>query len=112
MENRFQKFKESLQAPVRLSIAAEDYWKEPLTAEEAKAYSEYLKQRLRPAAQLLTEREDIERLEGLWNLEAFSPDLLEELLQLAISQHRNASYVWLLKKKQENVGFLPEEFLL
>ena len=112
MENRLQKFKESLQASVRLSIAAEDYFKASLTAEEEKAYSAYLKQRLRPAAQLLVECEDTERLEGLWSLEAFSPALLEELLQLAISQHRNAAYVWLLRKKQESVGFAPEEFSL
>ena len=112
MEHRLQKFKESLQAAVKLSIAAEDYFKSPLTEEEEQAYGPYLKQRLRPAAQLLVEREDLDRLEGLWGLEAFSQALLEELLQLAISQHKNAAYVWLLRKKQENFGFSPEEFSL
>ena len=112
MEQRFQKFRESRQAAVRLSIAGEDYLEPDLPEEYREAYTAYLKQRLIPAAEMFVRNEDTERLEGLWCLQNFSAAMLEQLLSLSAREHRNASYVWLLQKKQESFGFSPRDFSL
>ena len=112
MEKRYEKFLESRQAAVKLSIAAEDCFQKDITDSCRKAYEEYLRLRLRPAAELLVKAEDLERLDSLWELQCFSESMLNDLLQLSAGEHKNASYVWLLQKKQESCGFPSRDFSL
>ena len=112
MEKRYEKFRESRQPAVKLAIAAEDYFLESTSETVRRAYGDYLRLRLRPAAELLVGDEDPERLEGLWNLQCFSRGMLDDLLKLAALEHKNVSYIWLLKKKQEICGFSPRDFSL
>ena len=112
MEGRYEKFCSSAQAAVKLAIAAEDCFKKDTPEDCRCAYGEYLRTRLRPAAEFYVQREETENLQNLWELQCFSPGLLNDLLQLAAQQQKNASYVWLLRKKQETWGFSPRQFRL
>ena len=112
MEGRFQKFLESRQAVVKLQIASEDYFLPDLPPAPRKAYEEYLRLRLRPAAEWLVRAEDPERLQKLWELQCFSEAMVNDLLSLSLAEHKNVSYVWLLRKKQETWGFPSRDFSL
>lgn len=110
MKARYQKFQESLQAGVKLSIAVGDCFLPDLPEKYRTAYEAYLRQRLGPAAELLAESEDLDRLDRLWELEPFSEQLLNQLLRLCLRQHKNAAYVWALEKKQKTCGFAARDF--
>ena len=102
---KYEKFLDSKQPGVKLSIAAEDYFLPETSREHRKAYGDYLRLRLRPAAELLVRQEKISSLEGLWELQCFSESLLNELLTLASREQKNTAYVWLLRKKRDSFGF-------
>ena len=112
MDARYEKFMESRQPAVRLSIAAEDYFRQETGEDCRRAYGEYLRLRLRPAAELLVRQEALSSLEGLWELQCFSEGLLNELLSLAAREQKNTSYVWLLRKKKDSFGFSPRTYAL
>ena len=112
MEERFRKFEASKQAAVKLSIAAEDFFREDLPENWEKAYGAYLQQRIRPAAELLIREEDIEKLQTLCELQWFPDQQLDDFLQLACREHKLCAYVWLLKRKREKLGFSPRDFSL
>ena len=81
VSGRYEKFLETRQPAVKLSIAAEDYFL-PETKEECrKEYGDYLRIRLRPAAELLVRQEKLSCLDGLWDLQCF-PIFLMRLVQL------------------------------
>jgi len=111
LEQRYEKFTQSRQEPLRLAIALEDCWRTPNAAHRA-AYETYLRHRLRPAAAELTKREDTDGLDLLSALAPFSPALIDELIALAASGQRSAALVWLLMKKQQTHGFSPRQYLL
>ena len=110
MDGRYEKFLESKQPAVKLSIAAEDYFLPETREDQRKEYENYLRIRLRPAAELLVRQEKLSSLEGLWNLQCFSESLLNELLLLSSREQKNVSYVWLLGKKRESFGFSPRTY--
>ena len=110
VDGKYEKFLNSKQPAVKLSIAAEDYFLPEEKEEYRRAYGDYLRSRLRPAAELLVRQEKLSSLEGLWELQCFSESLLNELLSLASREQKNASYVWLLRKKQESFGFSPRAY--
>ena len=112
MEERFYKFQNSLQAGVKLSIAAEDFSLKEIPESIYSVYCEYLRQRLRPAAERMVEGEDTSRLEKLWQLQNFPEGMLNELLTVAAREQKNAAYVWLLRKKEETWGFSPRDLSL
>ena len=112
MEQRFLKFQESKQAAVKLAIAAEDFYSAATPPEYLSVYCEYLRSRLRPAAELLVRQEDTDRLQKLWDLQCFPEGMLNELLKLSSREKKNASYMWLLRKKGESFGFPPRDYSL
>ena len=105
-----QKFQESRQAAVKLSIAAEGFsvQENPYRGE----YCTYLRTRLLPAAELLTRSEDLGKLQALWELQSFSEGMLNTLLSLAAKEQKITAYVWLLKKKRDSCGFPARDFSL
>ena len=112
MNGRYEKFRQSRQAAVKLRIAVEDYFQEDLPEVCRSAYGTYLQQRSRPASELLIRREDTEGLQKLWDLSWFPKAQMDDLLRLAAEEHKNAAFVWLLRKKQEFCGFPPRDFSL
>ena len=111
MEERFEKFRESKQAAVKLQIALEDYFREDLPQRMRDAYGTYLKMRIRPAAEQLIREEKLDKLDRLWT-RGWIPLPLDSFLRLAAEEHKNAAFLWLLEKKQETGGFSPRDFSL
>ena len=110
MEQRYEKFRKSGQAAVKLDIALTDWFLPELPEAIRKVYGDYLRQRIRPAAEALIRRDDPEHLEALAQ---WIPDSqLDLLLELAAREHRNSALVWLLDRKRNTLGFPQEEFPL
>ena len=112
MDQRFEKFKESRQPALKLSIACEDFFKEETLEQAKNAYRDYLLKRLRPAAEYLVCREDLSCLSALFDLNPFPADLLDQLLSCAVKEQRPAAFAWLLGKKKETYGFPQRDFSL
>jgi len=110
MEERYLKFTQSRQEPLRLAIALQDYFLPVCSPEARQAYEAYLRRRIRPAASELVRAEEIDKLEQIapW----LSKELVEELLRMAAKEQRTAALVWLLRLKQEAYGFQAPEFPL
>lgn len=112
MEQRYEKFRTSGQAAVKLRIASEDFFREELPETLRRAYGAYLRQRIRPAVELLIREEQTEKLEALWNLGWIPAGQLGDFLHLAAEVHKNEAFLWLLEKKQSSLGFPPRDFSL
>ena len=110
MEKRYEKFTSSGQAAVKLDIALADWFRKDLPEPIRKTYGDYLRQRIRPAAEELIRRDDPRHLEALAQ---WIPDSqLDLLLDLAAREHKNSALVWLLNRKQKTLGFGREDFSL
>ena len=64
MEQRYQKFRQSRQEPLRLAIALDGFFQDTDPVRQA-AYGDYLRRRLQPAVQRLVEADDTRRLSRL-----------------------------------------------
>ena len=111
-ESRYEKFRESKQAAVKLSIAVEDFFLEGLPEKMRSDYASYITRRIRPAAELIVRQDDTEMLERLWKHFGLPGELVDELLHLSGAEHKNAAFIWLLQKKQEQTGFPLRDFSL
>ncbi len=65
MDERYQKFVNSWQEPLRLSIALESFFQEETDAEARTAYGQYLRRRFQPAVAALVAADDTARLAKL-----------------------------------------------
>ena len=111
-EQRYEKFRHSLQPGVKLQIAAEDFFS-PQTEISAKtAYGDYLRQRIRPAVELLIAQEDTEKLSVLWNLHWIPEQQLDDFLKMAQDRRSFGAFLWLLDRKTSTCGFSPRDFSL
>ena len=109
---RYQKFKESRQEPLRLSIALEYFFDEGLDTEAREAYQQYLHRRLRPASEALIDADDTVRLGELAEMGWFSQRQVDGLIELALRKKKTAALVWLLRWKGERYGFHDRDFSL
>ena len=112
MRERYLKFLESKQEKLRLSIALQDYFEESCPEQYTDAYGQYLRRRIRPAAERLMETEEFDKLSVLWDMGLISPQLLDSLLIESVQKGATASMVWLLQLKNEKLGFKRAEFEL
>lgn len=108
----YQKFKESRQEPLRLSIALKSFFEEGLDTEVRGAYQQYLHRRLQPAAETLIDAGDTVRLRELAELDWFSERQVDGLIELALRKKKTAALVWLLRWKGEKYGFHDRDFSL
>ena len=112
MKERYLKFLESRQEPLRLAIALVDFFDESCPEQYRAAYGAYLRRRIRPAAEKLMETEELEKLSALWDMGLISPQLLDSLILEASQKGKTASMVWLMRQKNEKLGFKRPEFEL
>ena len=102
----YQKFLSSRQPAVKLQIAADEFFNPD--ADHRQEYGTYLRSRILPAAQLLIDREDTEKLQVLRELGWLpGPD---ELLRYAAQHGKMAAFAWLLELKQETIGFRRKDW--
>ena len=112
MDERYLKFISSRQEPLRLSIALEDFFLTETDPEARSAYGQYLRRRLQPAAAMLVEADDTERLAHLAEQGWFTLKLTDGLIRLAREKKKAAVLVWLLRWKGEQYGFPDRDFAL
>lgn len=85
------------------------------TDKESKEFQEaekYLRLRIRPAMELLIEKEDIEQMEMLEACGWFSERELEEFIKCAQKKAKLRSLVWLLHLKDKKYGYQKKDFSL
>ena len=93
---------------MKLQIAVDGFFDE--NGDHRQEYGKYVHSRILPAAQLLIDREDTEKLQKLWDLGWLcSPD---DLLQYAIRKEKMAAFAWLLQYKQNTAGFCRKDLSL
>lgn len=108
-QQRYQKFQQSRQEPLRLSIALEEFFQDEDPVRRA-AYEQYLRRRLQPAVQRLVESDDTLGLSRLapW----FTAGQTDAFIALAREKRKTAALVWLLRWKGEHYGFPDKDFSL
>lgn len=109
MEQRYQKFRQSRQEPLRLAIALDGFFQDTDPVRQA-AYGDYLRRRLQPAVQRLVEADDTRRLSRLapW----FTARQTDAFIALAREKQKTSALVWLLRWKGEHYGFPDKDFSL
>lgn len=98
----------------KLEQALEIYFRDD-TEKESEEFQEaqkYLKLRIRPAMELLIEKEDTERMEELEKCGWFSIKELESFIRHAQKNAKLRSMVWLLHLKDEKYGYPKKDFSL
>lgn len=109
----YEKFCVTGQEPVKLAIALRCFFMEQGPDEEQRrAYGQYLKKRIRPAAEQLIEEEGVEQLACLEQQGWISENLLETFIRRARERGKTASLVWLLHLKNEKYGYKDKDFSL
>lgn len=114
MKERYEKFLETKQAPLKLRIALEEYFFSGVESgeEECRGYESYLRRRVRPAAQMLMEwnrtGEILEMEEAGW----LGERELDEMIGLAADKGKAACWMALVKRKAEHWGFPDRDFSL
>ena len=108
----FAKFKESKQAAVKLDLALRLAFCRDLPQDQLEVLQSYLRQRIRPAAALCAERQDLELLNLMDSLGWLHGVDLEDCLQQAAQDRNLEAYFWLLERKQRETGFPEPDFSL
>ena len=101
MDERYEKFRTSRQAAVKLDIALSEGFR-PGAPE---AYGQYLRLRGGPAAEALIRQEDTQKLAIMAQNGWFPGDRIRELLALAVETGSHEALLWLLEWKKANGGF-------
>lgn len=81
-------------------------------SEEFREAQKYLKLRIRPAMELLIEKEDTERMEQLEKCGWFSEKELKVFIKYAQKKTKLRALVWLLHLKDEKYGYQKRDFSL
>lgn len=111
-EMRFEKFQTSSQAPVKLKLALEGFFREDTPQDMLEAYEAYLKQRIRPALEALIAADDLPKLERLEAMGWLNAALTEDALGMAIRWKKTEIFLWLLNQKADKYGFSDRDFSL
>ncbi|MDO5344634.1 MAG: hypothetical protein Q4E91_02690 [Lachnospiraceae bacterium] len=113
MQKQYEKFLETKQDNLKLSLALQGYLtEEALSFAEREAYRAYLKKRIRPAVSALLEQGEAEKIVILEKEGFFGRKELDEFLKMAQEKGQYAAWIRLLKMKQEKYGFPQEELSL
>ena len=112
MDKLYQKFTASKQEALRLSIALEGFFREDTDGKAGRAYGEYLRRRLQPAAAALIEADDTVRLAHFAAQGWLTAKQTDALIRLAREKRKTAALVWLLRWKGEQYGFPDRDLSL
>ena len=107
----YQKFMASRQEPVRLELALQGYFlDEEMPDAQRKAFGDYLRRRIRPAAEALMQRDALPMLQALEAQGWMDAALVEDCLAAAIRLSKTEAFLWLLGVKAEKYGFADRVF--
>jgi hypothetical protein len=106
-----QKFLESKQEALRLTIALERFFETDLP-EQKDLYGRYLKTRIRPAMEHLIAAGSLDKIAALADYVDLSERNLDDFIEMAMQHKQTEILVYLLKKKRERFGFSDRDFSL
>ncbi|MGN0978015.1 MAG: hypothetical protein ACI4PH_08175 [Faecousia sp.] len=109
-EMLYQKFRASSQEPVRLELALQGFFLEEADETPRQEFANYLKRRIRPAAEALIKADDLPKLQTLEELGWLNANLVEDCLEMAIRLKKTQAFLWLLGVKAEKYGFPDRNF--
>lgn len=113
MENErvlYQKFRTSRQERVRLELALRGFFQEETEEKHRLEYAQYLKRRIRPAAEALIGSDDLEHLQSLETLGWMDAAVVEDCLKTAIRLKKTQAFLCLLDVKAKKYGFPDKLF--
>ena len=109
----YQKFMSSKQAAVRLELALLGFFHpEGYTEKQRKDFGDYLRLRIRPAAEALIQRDALEQLQTLEELGWMDASVIEDCMDYAIRNQKTQAFIWLLERKTREYGFHDRSFAL
>ena len=110
----YEKFKTTGQEKIKLACAVEGFfsYSNSLTEQEKRAYSEYLKRRIRPVMEKLIQEEDTEKMEKIEEFGWYGRAELDTFIRFAGSCHKIESLVWLMEQKDRKYGYQDRDFTL
>lgn len=107
----YQRFASSRQEAVKLQLALQGYFMESgIQDHQRQAFEDYLKRRIRPAAQALIQSDDFLKLQKLEEQGWLNAGLVEDCLDTAIQRKKTEAFIWLLRLKAEKYGFPDRTF--
>ena len=107
-EALMRKFQSASRADVKLACALYGYFR----AGKADVYLQYLMNRIRPAVSELILSGRVSQLAELEEKGAFTAELTDSFLEMAISAGAQEATVWLLQLKERRFGFPDRDFSL
>ena len=107
----YQKFKASKQAPVRLELALLGFFQpDGYTDKQHRDFGDYLRLRIRPAAEALLQRDALDKLQVLEELGWMDASVIEDCMDYAIRNQKTQAFIWLLEQKTRKYGFHDRSF--
>ena len=102
----YQKFMSSKQAAVRLELALLGFFQsDGYTDKQHRDFGDYLRLRIRPAAEALIQRDALEQLQTLEELGWMDASVIEDSMDYAIRNQKTQAFIWLLERKTMKYGF-------
>ena len=112
-EEVYRKFKETRQEAVRLDMALKGFFSESCPQKSyQEEYGRYLKQRIRPAVEVLIRNDDVEKIEALEKQGWFGEQELDRFIRTASQQGKTLVLMWLMHLKNNKYGFKEKDFSL
>lgn len=109
----YQKFMSSKQAAVRLELALLGFFQsDGYTDKQHRDFGDYLRLRIRPAAEALIQRDALEQLQTLEELGWMDASVIEDCMDYAIRNQKTQAFIWLLERKNRKYGFHDRSFAL
>ena len=109
----YQKFMSSKQAAVRLELALLGFFQsDGYTDKQHRDFGDYLRLRIRPAAEALIQRDALEQLQTLEELGWMDASVIEDSMDYAIRNQKTQAFIWLLEQKTRKYGFHDRSFAL
>ena len=109
----YQKFMSSKQAAVRLELALLGFFQsDGYTDKQHRDFGDYLRLRIRPAAEALIQRDALEQLQTLEELGWMDASVIEDSMDYAIRNQKTQAFIWLLERKNRKYGFHGRSFAL
>ena len=80
------------------------------TDKQHRDFGDYLRLRIRPAAEVLIQRDALDKLQVLEELGWMDASVIEDCMDYAIRNQKTQAFIWLLVRKTRKYGFHDRSF--
>ena len=101
----------SRQTAVRLELALLGFFQpDGYTDKQHRDFGDYLRLRIRPAAEVLIQIDALDKLQVLEELGWMDASVIEDCMDCAIRNQKTQAFIWLLERKTRKYGFHDRSF--